>query len=69
MSVRTVSADRHLVVSRAGRERLILIVRCPFCERNHSHSARPGFVTGERGAACGGRYQVQTVAQVLEVVA
>ena len=59
MSVREVKGIGHVVVGSRGRQRLVLIVCCPFCGRKHQHTAARGFVVGRRGAGCRrGRYEV-----------
>jgi hypothetical protein len=53
-------AHAYLVVGWRGRCRMVLVVaRCPYCKRPHSHTGKPDFLTGKRTASCHlGRYVV-----------
>lgn len=42
-----------------GRDRALIVVRCPYCSADHSHSGKADFVQGKRRASCYlGRYTV-----------
>lgn len=67
---RHVLADTFVVTARSGRQRLELLVRCPWsCGGWHQHRAPVGFESAVRAASCGrGRYVLHALA-VEEAVA
>lgn len=53
-------ATVYRVVGVRGRLRSVIVVnRCPWCSRAHTHTGKPDFTAGKRTASChGGRYLV-----------